>query len=322
MGTTAKKVTEISDTAAAPSPYNEKILLFILASVQFTHIMDLVIMMPMNPILQKVLTIDNKQFGLLVSSYAASAGLFGFIVFFFIDRIDRKKSLLFLYVGFAISTLGCALAESYGFFLIARIASGAFGGILGSLVLAIVGDVFHESKRGKATGIIMAAFSVASIVGIPFGLELAVKVNWHFPFYLIVGICFIVILMILKFFPSIKGHMNSGRTNNPLKMLSEVFFNSNLRWTLLFTCALMISGFSVTPYLSDYFTSNLGFEDSDLKYIYLFGGSVSVISGPLIGKLADKYGKRKVFIIVALISIIPIMTITSLPPVPKVVYSE
>jgi predicted MFS family arabinose efflux permease len=297
--------------------YNENILLFILASIQFTHIMDFVIMMPMNPILQEVFKISNKEFGLLVSSYAASAGVFGFITFFFIDRFDRRHSLLLLYIGFAISTLGCALANTYTFFLLARIASGAFGGILGSLVLAIIGDVFPEAKRGKATGIVMAAFSLASILGIPAGLYFAVNIEWHFPFYMIVGLSIVILLVAFKFFPSIKGHIDKTRSNNPFEMLSGVFSNPNLRWALLFTCVLMLSGFSVTPYISDYFVSNLGFTNEELKYIYLIGGLLTVVTGPLIGKLADKYGKQKVFVTVAIISVVPILTITSLPPVPK-----
>lgn len=299
--------------------YNENIVLFILASIQFTHIMDFVIMMPMNPILQEVFKISNKEFGLLVSAYAASAGVSGFIAFFFIDNLDRKRSLLILYIGFAVSTLGCAIAESYYFFLLARIASGAFGGILGSMVLAIVGDVFPENRRGRATGIIMSSFSVASIVGIPLGLYFAVNVEWHFPFYLIAGLSILVTLVAVKYFPSLKGHINTGGTRNPFKMLSAIFSIPNLRWALMFTFVLMLSGFSVTPYLSDFFVSNLGFSNSDLKYIYLLGGSFTVISGPMIGRLADKFGKHKVFLIVAMLSLIPIIIITNLPMVPKVV---
>jgi predicted MFS family arabinose efflux permease len=299
--------------------FNQYIILFILASVQFTHIMDFVIMMPMNPILQGVFKINNKEFGMLVSAYAASAGVFGFITFFFIDRFDRKKTLLLLYIGFAISTLGCAIANNYTFFLIARIASGAFGGILGSLVLAIIGDVFHESKRGFATGIVMASFSVASVIGIPTGLYFAVHLNWHFPFYLIVGLSSIVILVAFKYFPNLTGHMDNNSSRDPFTMLSAIFSIPNLRWSLLFTCLLMLSAFSVTPYLSDYLVSNVGFLKEELIYIYILGGAATIISGPLIGKLADRFGKHKVFVTVAVISLIPIMTVTTLPPVVKAV---
>jgi predicted MFS family arabinose efflux permease len=298
--------------------WNENIILFILASIQFTHIMDFVIMMPMNPIFQEVFDIHNKEFGILVSSYAASAGVMSFITFFFIDRIDRKKALLWLYLGFTLGTLGCAVAQSYNFFLVARIMSGAFGGILGGLVLAIIGDVFPDARRGRATGIIMAAFSAASVLGIPFGYELALVIDWHFPFYIIAALSILIMILAYYKFPNIKGHMNQ-KAQNPQQLLYSIFSNANLRWSLLFSSLLMLSGFCITPYLSDYMVSNVGFDKSELKYIYLIGGSVSVITGPLIGRLADKFGKRKIFITVALISLIPIIGITSLPPVAKVV---
>ena len=294
--------------------YNEALILFILASVQFTHIMDFVIMMPMNPIFQEVFSIDNKKFGILVSAYAASAGVSGFFTFFFIDRLDRKKALIALYTGFAIGTIGCAVAQDYYFFLVARIVSGAFGGVLGALILAIVGDVFPENRRGRATGVVMASFSVASIIGIPLGLYLAVKVDWHFPFYLIAGLSFMIILISLKVFPQIPANVTSGRIK-PFQMLSEVFTNPDRIRALLFMSVLMLSGFSVIPFISDYMVSNVGFSTDDLKYIYLIGGSFTVVSGPLIGRLADKFGKRKIFIIVACLSIVPILLITNLPQV-------
>jgi predicted MFS family arabinose efflux permease len=275
-------------------------------------------MMPMNPVFQEVFGIDNTQFGYLVSSYAASAGMFGFIAFFFIDRFDRKNALLFLYFGFTISTLGCALAQNYNFFLVARIASGAFGGVLAALVLAIIGDVFPESRRGRATGIVMSAFSIASIIGIPLGLYLAVNIEWHFPFYLIAGLSSIVIIIAWYSLPSLKSHMYGHVKQRPHEMLAAVFYNPNLLWALLFMCLLMLSGFMVIPYLSDYMVSNVGFTNDELKYIYLFGGCATVISGPMAGRLSDKFGKQKVFMIAAFISLVPILLITNLSSTSKV----
>lgn len=297
---------------------NETVILFILASVQFTHIMDFVIMMPMNPIFQSVFNIDNKKFGLLVSAYAASAGISGFVSFFFLDRFDRKSALLFFYSGFTIGTLGCAVANSYEFFLTARIIAGIFGGVLGALVLAIIGDVFHESKRGRATGFVMAAFSVASIIGIPTGLYFAEKVNWHFPFYLICGLCCIVIILTLMNMPNLKGHISSKR-GNPFDMLKWVFSTPDPLWSLSFVFVLMLAGFCIIPYLSDYFISNVGLSQEDLKYIYFIGGCFTVISSPFSGYLADRFGKRKIFIIAAILSVVPILLITNLSFVPKIV---
>ncbi|WP_028982153.1 MFS transporter [Sporocytophaga myxococcoides] len=298
---------------------SEKLLLFILAAINFTHIMDFVIMMPMNPVLQSVLHINNKQFSLLVAAYAASAGIFGFLGSFYIDRFDRKTALLALYTGFIISTLGCALAQSYSLFLVARFMAGAFGGILGALVLAVIGDAIPEERRGKATGFVMAAFSAASIAGIPLGYFLAVKINWHMPFFLITAISLVVLVVAWKTFPSLRSHISMDIKQNPFALIKHIFGNSNLLWALLFTFVLMIAGLTVIPFISDYMVKNVGFEKDQIAYIYLFGGLATFYSSPAIGRLADLHGKRKVFVIMALISIIPILLVTNLPQVPKYV---
>mgnify|MGYP003937932667 CR=1 FL=1 len=295
----------------------EQLLLFILAAVNFTHIMDFVIMMPLNPVLQSVLDINNQQFSILVAAYAASAGIFGFLGSFYIDRFDRKTALLVLYIGFIISTLGCAVAQSYQLFLIARFMAGAFGGILGALVLAIVGDAVPEERRGKATGFVMAAFSAASIAGIPLGYFLAVKVNWHMPFFLITAISVVVLIVAWKTFPSLRTHIATGAKQNPFGLIQHIFHNTNLLWALLLTFVLMIAGLTVIPFISDYMVKNVGFEKDQIAYIYLFGGLATVYTSPAIGKLADLHGKRKMFTIMGLVSIVPILLITNLPEVPK-----
>ncbi|HEY8401740.1 MAG TPA: MFS transporter [Cytophagaceae bacterium] len=315
MKSTALQTTENTQGVK----FNENLLLFILAAIQFAHVMDFVIMMPMNPVLQEVFHIDNKKFSLLVSSYSASAGIFGFLAFFFIDRFDRRKALLFLFAGFAIGTFFCAVAQSYSLFLLARILSGIFGGILSGIVLAVVGDVFPEARRGKATGIVMSAFSVASVIGIPVGYELAIRINWHFPFYILAAISTIVLILAYKVLPSMSSHIDSSSERNPLKMLQGIFNNSNLVWALLFIFVLMMAGFTVIPFISDYMAKNVGFSKEDISMIYFFGGLATVFTGPLIGRLADKFGKQRVFIVVALISLIPVLLITNLPPVSKVI---
>ncbi|HEX8545608.1 MAG TPA: MFS transporter [Cytophagaceae bacterium] len=295
---------------------NEGIILFILASINFTHIMDFVIMAPLNPFLKEVFHINTRSFGLLMSAYTLSAGIFGFLASFFIDKIDRKKALVILYIGFIVSNIFCSISRDYYFFMGSRVVAGAFGGILGALIMSIVGDAIPQERRGKATGIVMAAFSGASIIGIPTGLYLAAKYAWYAPFILISILASIILVVALIYFPSMKGHM-TGKKEKPIEMLTSIGGNTNLRWALLFSSLLMLSGFSVVPFISDYMVNNVGLAKEDLSYIYMFGGLATVVSGPLVGKLSDKYGKQRTFTIAGALSILPILLITNLPALSK-----
>ena len=188
---------------------NEKLLLALLATVQFTNILDFVIMMPLGPQLMPALSIGPRQFGLVISAYTFSAGTTGLAAAFFLDRFNRKTALLALYLGFGLGTVACALAPTYHWLLAARVFTGAFGGVLGSLVLAIVGDAVPESRRGQAIGIVMGAFSVASVLGIPFGLFLASRFSWHLPFLVLGGLSLIVWGVTYVVMPSMNGHVSA-----------------------------------------------------------------------------------------------------------------
>jgi len=141
---------------------NKQELLFLLAlaGIQFTHILDFMIMMPLGPELIRVLNINTHQFGLLLSSYTFAAALAGFFATYYVDRFERRKLLLSLYAFFILATIACGLAPNYETLFIARAFAGAFGGILGSLVQTIVADSIPFERRGKALGTVMAAFSV------------------------------------------------------------------------------------------------------------------------------------------------------------------
>jgi predicted MFS family arabinose efflux permease len=306
---------------------NEGLLLFILAAVNFTHIMDFVIMAPLGPLLKKEFHIDTRESSFLIAVYTLSAGVSGFFGTFVIDRFDRRKVLLVMYAGFTISNLFCALTDSYHYFLIARTVSGVFGGVLGALVLAIVGDAVPYERRGKATGIVMSAFSVASVVGIPLGLFLAAKIQWQMPFVMLTGLSALVLVTAFFIMPSMTGHISGfpdirERTGENFfhrtfreagKILSSIFGDPNLRWSLLFMVMMMIAGLTIVPFLSDYTVYNVGLDqEKELPWIYFVGGLATAVSGPLVGKLADKYGKQKVFMIAAIISIAPILIVTNM----------
>lgn len=300
---------------AAPSHANEKWIVFLLAIINFTHIVDFVVMAPLNPFLKEALSINSSEFGVLVSSYTFSAAIAGFIAFFKFDAYDRRSALLFLYAGFILGNLLCAVAPGYKFFLMSRVLAGAFGGVLGVLVFSVIGDIIPPARRGKTTGIVMAAFSAASVLGIPIGLMLAKSFDFHAPFTFLTVLSLIVYVLIWIKFPSLNVHRSHASKDQDRKQLLRSFAtNANVRYALLLTFCLMVAGFTVVPFISDYLVFNVGLDKDDLLFTYFFGGLATAISGPLVGKLADLYGKQKVFVLAALISVLPIYLITVLPP--------
>ncbi|MDQ3292689.1 MAG: MFS transporter [Bacteroidota bacterium] len=308
--------TDTPDSSVPDSVIREGWLLLILAVVQFTHIIDFVIMMPLGPQLMRVFSISPKQFGLLVSAYTFAAAISGFISTFFIDKFDRKNALLALYFGFIVGTFCCAIAPTYEILMLARVLAGAFGGVIGALVFSIIGDVIPEHRRGSATGKVMAAFSAASIIGIPVGLYLASLSSWHAPFYGLAGLSVLVLFIAFKFLPTMRGHLINAKQAKPIELVLDIVTNSNLLWALTLMVVLTLAGFTVVPFISPYMVGNVGFEETELAFIYLCGGLASVVTSQLAGKLADRYGKQRVFIYTALFSIIPIILVTNMPRVP------
>ncbi|MDQ4141708.1 MAG: MFS transporter, partial [Bacteroidota bacterium] len=243
---------DTSDSIVPKTVIREGWLLFILAVVQFTHIIDFVIMMPLGPQLMRVFSINPKQFGLLVSAYTFAAAFSGFISTFFIDKFDRKNALLALYFGFIVGTFCCAIAPNYQILMLARVLAGAFGGVIGALVFSIIGDVVPEHRRGSATGKVMAAFSAASIIGIPVGLYLASLSSWHAPFYGLTALSLLVLFIAIKFLPTMRGHLTNAVQQKPVKLVMDILTNKNLMWALFLMIMLTIAGFTVVPFISPY----------------------------------------------------------------------
>lgn len=294
----------------------EYLLVITIALAQFANIMDFMIMMPLGPQFMKLFSITPQQFGLLVSSYSITAGLTGFVCSFFLDRWDRKRSLVATFAGFVIGTFCCAISPDYHFLLLARIITGIFGGILGAQILAIVGDVFPYERRAYAMGVVTSSFSLASILGVPVGLYLAAEFSWHMPFFAIAAFGIVVFFLLIGFVPPIKSHLEQQAVRHPLALLRGIGNSRNQQYALLFMFVLILGQFTIIPFIAAYMEFNVGFTDHQLSFIYLFGGAVTFISTPLIGKLADRIGKPKVFLIAAVLSIIPLFIITNLPRVP------
>ncbi len=291
----------------------ETILLLTLAAIQFTNIMDFMIMMPLGPQLMRLLSITPQQFSLLVAAYMFSAGIFGFLSSFIVDRYDRKTVLRTTYIGFLLGTLACALAPTYVTLILARTVAGLFGGILSSTVLSVVGDAVPHERRAAAMGIVMAGFSAASIFGVPFGLYMANVFDWHAPFFFLVGACSIIFILVSYVIPSMKSHVDPNHRIS-LQALKHIAQSPNQISALLLTVFLMLGQFTIIPFLSPYMVANVGFTEHQLAYIYFLGGLVSLVSSPIVGKVADKFGKPKVFTIFAFISLLFIFVITHLPP--------
>ncbi len=296
---------------------NERVLLFILAASMFTHIMDFMIMMPLGPQLMRIFEINPQQFSLLVASYTITAGVTGFIAAFAIDRYDRKTSLLFVYVGFTIGTLACAFAPNFSFLLLTRSMAGAFGGVLGALVLAMVSDAIPLERRAKSIGLVMASFSLASVFGVPFGLYLASAFSWHAPFLFLGIMAAIINVLVIFFVPSMTTHMNSnGIFKRPKEVLRAIFGNRNSLLGLTFATVLMLGHFTIVPFIAPYMVGNVGFTEPELAYIYLVGGALTIFFSPWVGKMADKHGRLKIFTIFGTLVILPIIFITNMPPMP------
>jgi predicted MFS family arabinose efflux permease len=306
----------MSETTEIKTIRSEWWLLTILASIQFTNLMDFVILMPLGPQLMRVFSISPQQFGMIVSGYTFSAGVVGLLGAMVIDRFDRKKILLILYAGFATGNLLCALSPTFEILLAARVVTGAFGGILGAIVFAIVGDVIPDMRRGKAIGTIMASFSLATVAGVPVGLFLANSFGWHIPFFMLAGTSSAVLITGYFVLPSMRGHLAHRSDISPVHSLLQLLNNRSNINSFIFMSAMMFAGFSVIPYISPYLVSNTGMPESDLPYVYLLGGAATMFTSRYFGKLSDTFGKQRTFVWIAGLSMIPVLILTNLPSEP------
>jgi len=296
---------------------NEKLLLLTLGAINFTHVVDFMIMMPLGPALMRIFAITPQNHAALVSAYTVAAGITGFVAAFAIDRFDRKKALFGAYLMFTLGTLACAFAPSYEWLLFTRAFAGSFGGVLGALVLAIVGDVIPLERRATAMGIVFASFSVGSVIGVPFSLFLANRFDWHAPFLFVAALSLVVLFMIAQFMPSLRRHLDSdtapetaSKEIDPIGVLQHVWRDNNQLRALALTFFTMLSQFSMIPFLSPYMVSNMGLQESDLPWIYFFGGGATIFTAPWVGRMADRFGKIKVFTVFSFLVMTPILAIT------------
>lgn len=290
----------------------QALLIALLAFTQFTIILDFIIMSPLGAILMPALNITTGQFGVAVSAYAFSAGLSGILAAGFADRFDRKRLLLFFYVGFTLGTLLCAVAPNYHVLLLGRIVTGLFGGVIGSVVLAIVTDLFALHLRGRVMGFIQTAFAASQVLGIPVGLFLANHWSWHVCFIAIVGLSIVTIAVIAFAMEPVDAHLKLKQDRNPFHHLVATV--GEPRYTLAFavTTLLATGGYMLMPYSSAFTVNNIGIDMAHLPTIYLVSGLFSIVTGPLVGRASDAFGKYPTFVFGCVMTIIMVLIYTHL----------
>ncbi|WP_207513364.1 MFS transporter [Longitalea luteola] len=305
---------------AKPSFSNYDVFVIaILAFLQFTVILDFMVMSPLGAIIRPELNISPAQFGMAVSAYAFSAGASGLLAAGFADKFDRKKLLIFFYTGFLIGTALCAMATSYRFLLGARIVTGLFGGVIGSVSMAIVTDLFSLEVRGRVMGFIQMAFAASQVLGLPIGLFLANKFAWHAPFWMIVIAGVIPgIIIALKMKP-VNAHLALQHDRNVFQHMGNTISNRNYLLAFLTTTLLATGGFMLMPFGSDFSVRNLGIRQEDLPVLYGISGIFSFVFGPLAGFLGDKLGKYNVFVGGSLLTMIMVAIYTNLGVTPLAV---
>ncbi|WP_295549492.1 MFS transporter [Limnohabitans sp. Rim8] len=292
------------------TPRRERWLLFTLAGIQFTHILDFMIMMPLGPQFTALFGISNAQFGLLVSAYTLSAGFSGLMAATYIDRFGRKQLLLGMYSLFGLATLACALAPDYAWLMVARVAAGLFGGVLSALSQTIVADVIPFERRGRAMSVVMTSFSVSTVAGVPLGLFLAAHFNWHAPFVGIAALVGLLSLAAWQTLPRLDAHLHHPERVSVWRGIGQVVAEPNHLKAFAVSGLMMFAAFTVIPYITIYLQSNAGMKTQEVPWIYLCGGLATLLSARYFGRLTDRVGKVQMFQRLALAVTVPLMATT------------
>lgn len=291
----------------------ESFVIVILALTVFTVVLDFMVLAPLGAQLLRILEITPAQFGLVVSAYAFSAGASGLLAAGFADKYDRKKLLLFFYSGFIVGTLLCGLANSFNLLLFARIFTGIFGGVISSISFAIITDIFAVEKRGRVMGFVQMSFGVSQVLGIPIGLYLAHQFDWHAPFISIVILAIIIFIVILKWLKPVDAHLKAQTDKNAFVHMFHTI--TNKQYLLGFSAMALISigGFLIMPLSSAYLVNNIKITDAQLPILFMFTGIFSLITGPLVGRWSDQFGKLRMFLIGSIITIVMVFIYTNMP---------
>jgi len=311
MQTTTKTTTE-------PFSGYQKIVVAMLAFLQFAVILDFMIMSPLGAVIMPALAIGPKEFGLVVSAYAFSAGISGLLTAGFADRYDRKKLLLFFYTGFILGTVWCGLAQSFESLVLARVVTGLFGGVIGSIVLAIATDLFAPAMRGRVMGVIQTAFAASQVLGIPISIYLSNHWNWHVPFLALAAFGLLGGLLVAWQMEPVNAHLGKPQEHSPWAHLYHTVKVPRHLLTFATTALLTTGGFMLMPFSSAYIVNNLGIDMHHLPTVYLVTGICTIFAGPMIGRVADRRGKFPVFLFGTIVSMVTVVVYTHLGRIPLV----
>ena len=308
----------MTETKSAPPPFSgyQKLVVAMLALLQFSIILDFMLMAPLGAIIMPALAITPKQFGLVVSAYAFAAGVSGLVTAGFADRFDRKKLLLFFYVGFLAGTAWCGLAQSFESLLAARVFTGLFGGVIGSVVMAITTDLFPITMRGRVMGMIQTAFAASQVLGLPAGLFLSNNWGWHAAFLAMAAFGLLVGLFVIWKMQPVDGHLHMKQEHSPWMHLFHTLTDPRHLFAFTAICFLTTGGFMLMPFSSAYTVNNLEISLTSLPTVYLVTGICTIFFGPMIGKAADSVGKFRVYLFGTALSITMVLIYTHLSPVP------
>jgi predicted MFS family arabinose efflux permease len=288
----------------------------ILSLTQFTVILDFMVMSPLGDLMIKSMGLTPAQFGFAVSAYAFSAGASGFLTAGFADRFDRKSLLMFFYVGFIFGTLLCGLTSSYVMLLSARIVTGIFGGVISSISMAIVTDLFPLEQRGRVMGFLQMGFGTSQVLGIPIGLYVANIWGWQSPFLMIVCLASAIWIGILTTMPAVKKHLEFHASRNAITHLWNTIANRDYRTGFLAMSFLTLGGFMLMPWGSAFAVNNLGVTAEELPVLFMAAGVATLFVTPLIGKLSDRFDKFTLFTWASLFLAVMIVVYTNLTPIP------
>lgn len=294
----------------------QKFAIFVLAITQFTVILDFMVMSPLGDILMKSLDIKPAHFGFAVSAYAFSAGFSGLLTAGFADKFDRKKLLLFFYTGFIAGTICCGIANSYPLLIGARIITGLFGGVIGSVSMAIIADLFAIEQRGRVMGFVQMGFGASQVLGIPIGLYLANVWSWHAPFLWVAVMATIVAFLIAAKLKPLTKHLAVQQDKSAFTHLLHTISKKDYRIAFTATALLSIGGFMMMPFGSAFAINNLGITQLQLPVIFMVAGLSTLVVMPLIGKLSDKIDKFKIFTFACIWMVVMVVVYTNLSVTP------
>lgn len=294
----------------------QKVLIGLLALIQFTVLLDFMVLAPLGNVLMKSLGIGPAPFSLLVSAYAFSAGVSGLLAAGFADRFDRKRLLLFFYGGFTLGTLGCVLADSYGLLLLARVVVGLFGGVIGAIVLTIVADEFGEQQRGRAMSLVQLSFAASQVVGVPLSLWLSSRWNWHAPFTLLVVVALLAGAGVVRWLRPLRGHLTLQVHTNPLARLGYILRRPAYQWGLLTMLLLTVGDGLLPPFCSAFLVNNVRLTPTQLPTLYLVTGLSLLVAVVLVGRLSDRMNRAKLFAVGTVLATGAVLAYTHLGPAP------